>query len=56
MCHATIEKNTTRYKMLLGFVQKDRIDKLTMYMEKNTDVYSAPTSNRFHLACVGSLV
>ena len=54
--HSTIEENVARYKRLLGSVQKDGIEKLMTYMEKNTDFYSAPASTRFHLACEGGLV
>lgn len=52
----TVEDNIARYKQLLESVQKDGIDKLMLYMEKNTDFYSAPASTRFHLACEGGLV
>lgn len=52
----TIEENIERFEALLKSVQRDGIDKLIRYIQKNTDFYKAPASTRFHLACEGGLL
>ena len=52
----TIEENIERFETLLKSVQRDGIDRLIRYIQKNTDFYKAPASTRFHLACEGGLL
>ena len=52
----TIEENIERFEKLLKSVQRDGMDKLIRYIQKNTDFYKAPASTRFHLACEGGLL
>lgn len=52
----TIEEDIERFEALLKSVQRDGIDKLIRYIQKNTDFYKAPASTRFHLACEGGLL
>lgn len=52
----TIEENIERFEALLKSVQRDGMDKLIRYIQKNTDFYKAPASTRFHLACEGGLL
>lgn len=52
----TIEENIKRFEKLLKLVQRDGMDKLIRYIQKNTDFYKAPASTRFHLACEGGLL
>ena len=52
----SIEENIHKFEKLLSSVQRDGIDKLMRYIQKNTDFYRAPASTRFHLACDGGLL
>ncbi len=52
----SIEENILRFETLLGSVKRDGIDRLIGYIRKNTDLYKAPASSRYHLACEGGLL
>lgn len=51
-----IEKNWVEYKKLLLETKREGVEKLIEYLEKKTDMKTAPASGKYHLSVEGGLV